>query len=103
MDRRQAERRVGRQDVAHLPSGRAVTIGSQNLTSRGMGNREASVLITDPALVGQAETEAIAWLRDRVLITPAMIEELSKQLPRLKKLFQAAKDAAGLLDEQIQQ
>jgi hypothetical protein len=96
--------------VYHLPDlhakmllvpGQVVTIGSQNLTSGGLGNREASVLMTDSKIVGQAEAEAMAWLHDRLLITPEMIDELAKELRRLRKLFKAAKEAAGAVDEQV--
>lgn len=84
-----------------LIPGRAVTIGSQNLTSGGTKNREASVFLTHPKSVSKAETEAMRWLEDRLLITAEMIDQLMAELLKLKKLFKKAKAAAEELDKEV--
>lgn len=96
--------------VYHLPDlhakmllvpGQVVTIGSQNLTSGGLRNREATVLLSDQKAVGQAEAEAMEWLKDRLPVTPEMIADLGKHVRRLKNLFKSAKGTAREVDEQV--
>jgi hypothetical protein len=84
-----------------LVPGRAITVGSQNLTTRGQDNREATVLTTDGALVRQAEVETEAWVKERVAVTLAMIDDMVKRVRPLRKLFKAAQDAAEEIDEQV--
>jgi len=87
-----------------LIPGSIVTIGSQNLTSRGMAkNREASVLLTDPGCVQQAEKESRLWLHDRETIDLPQIEDMSEHVRRLMRLYRAADKAAAAADEQVKQ
>jgi len=63
------------------------SIGSQNLTSRGKQNREASVVIDDPKEIFKIEKMTEAWLSERKPITYEMIGDFEKILPPLQRSF----------------
>jgi hypothetical protein len=86
-----------------LIPGRLLTVGSQNLTTGGTQNLEASLLVEDQKLVIQAEKESEEWLEKRVLITPEMIEEMAQKLPKVRRAFKGARDAAFELDDAVEQ
>jgi hypothetical protein len=98
--------------VYHLPGlhakillmpGRAVTIGSQNLTARGTVNREANLLVSDSAMIQRVEEETAAWLTDRVPVTQPWIDDMRRQLRGVRNLFRKAKADAARLNEEVMQ
>jgi hypothetical protein len=86
-----------------LVPGRAVTVGSQNLTTRGQGNLEATLLVTDKDIVKQAEAEAEAWVKERTPVTLQMIADMEKRVRPLRKLFKKAEEAAGEIDKEVRE
>ena len=84
-----------------LIPGRLLTVGSQNLTSRGTQNLEASLLVEDQKLVIQAEKESDECMEDRLLITRDDRRHEAK-LPRVRPAFKAARDAAHELDDAVE-
>lgn len=63
------------------------SIGSQNLTSGGMHNREASVVISDPKEVAKIEKMVKNWIVECQPITDEMITEVEELLPPLQRKF----------------
>lgn len=85
-----------------LVPGELVTIGSQNLTTGGTTNREASALLTDEASVATAERVTAEWAARGVPVTLPWIEAMRKRLLEVKGLFDAANRAAAELDEEAE-
>ena len=79
------------------------TIGSQNLTSNGVRNREASVLIEDPKHVLRIFELLQPWLATRIPITVELLDEFEASLPPIKKLYRQAHLAARMVHESLAQ
>lgn len=77
------------------------SIGSQNLTASGTIRREASVAITDPKSVRQIYSEIQPWCDSSVEITDAMLDEMLRGLPRLKKKRKLLRQETDKLDHDI--
>lgn len=63
-----------------LIPGHFVSIGSQNLTTKGQLNLEANLVSTDQKNISNIEYLAGKWINDRKLITFERIDELESQL-----------------------
>lgn len=84
-----------------LAPGEFASIGSQNLTSRGTRNKEATVAFQDPANLKKLEKNIQPWLLERVPITPKMIADMEELLPPVRRLYLAAQAAARPADLEI--
>lgn len=81
--------------------GRFVSVGSQNLTRGGTGNKEASVAFNDSAVVTLVEKLIKPWLDQRTPITPQMITDMEELLPEAGQLYATAQAAAEVIDKKI--
>lgn len=77
------------------------SIGSQNLTSNGVRNREASVAITDTQDVMTIWKLSEPWLKDAYPITIEMLNELEKELPDLKKEYDEARKKSKEIEKNV--
>ncbi|MDQ3623475.1 MAG: phospholipase D-like domain-containing protein [Verrucomicrobiota bacterium] len=77
------------------------TIGSQNLTQRGIRNREATVLIRDPELLAQLRRQLAHWIADRRPITMEMILETEAAIILLRKEFRRLQRACRQVEKQV--
>lgn len=77
------------------------TVGSQNLTQGGTRNREATVLIRDPALLMQLRRQLDRWVTDRQPITMEMILEAEAAIILLRKEFRRLQRACRQLDKRV--
>lgn len=84
-----------------LASGQFVSIGSQNLTARGVRNREATYCSEDAAEVAQVEQMLQPWLKSATPITHAMVDDAIRLLPPIQKAVQAAQRAAASVEAEI--
>lgn len=77
-----------------LAPGEFASIGSQNLTSRGTRNKEATIAFQDSANLKELEKSIQPWLLERIPITKAMIADMEELLPPVRRLYLAAQAAA---------
>lgn len=84
-----------------LARGEFASIGSQNLTSRGTRNKEATIAFQDSANLAELERGIQPWLLERVPITPKMIADMDELLPPVRRLYLAAQAAAADADLEI--
>lgn len=77
------------------------SVGSQNLTSAGVRNREVSVAVTDPEKIGLLLEELQPWMKASRPITVEMVAAVEAALPPLKKLFRTAERAAASVEEEV--
>lgn len=77
------------------------SIGSQNLTSRGTRNREASVFLRDPVVLKRLNSDLEIWLQVRQPISEIMLDEMEQQLPKLRKLFRQLSVAVEAANELV--
>lgn len=83
--------------------GRFASIGSQNLTSGGTHNREASVVFTDPKEVAQIEVLAAGLKTGASKITQEMIADLEDGMRAIERKFKEARQAAREFERIAQQ
>ncbi|MEC4722770.1 phospholipase D-like domain-containing protein [Noviherbaspirillum sp. CPCC 100848] len=84
-----------------LASKQFASIGSQNMTARGVRNREATYCTEDAAEVAHVEQMLEPWLDSATPITEAMVEDALRLLPPVKKAFRAAQSAAAEMEAEI--
>lgn len=84
-----------------LASGEFVSIGSQNLTARGVRNREATYCSEDPVEVAQVEEMLGPWIDDATPITVDMIEDALRLLGPIEKEFRKLQHAAASAEAAI--
>lgn len=84
-----------------LAPGEFASIGSQNLTSRGTRNKEATIAFQDSANLKELEKSIQPWLLERIPITKAMIADMEELLPPVRRLYLAAQAAAKDADAEI--
>lgn len=72
-----------------LVPGFFATIGSQNLTTNGTRNKEASVLIKDEKQILKIEKEIMRWMPERIPITLEMIDDMEMSLKNFEPEFEA--------------
>jgi PLD-like domain len=77
-----------------LIRGQFASIGSQNITSNGVRNREATAVFTTPADVGRIEELIAPWIEKRTAITREMIDDLAELIEPIERQFRAATIAA---------
>jgi hypothetical protein len=70
-----------------LASNEFVSVGSQNLTARGIRNREATYCSEIPDEVAQIEKMLTPWIESANPITIEMVEEAIRLLPPLEQKF----------------
>lgn len=68
-----------------------VTVGSQNITRGGRLNNELSVHLKGEVARIQAMAVVEPWLEKASLITPAMVDEMEKDIERLRVLYRKFK------------
>jgi hypothetical protein len=97
-------------ELFHLPElhakimlipGEFATIGSQNLTSRGTRNKEATVAFGASGSVKEVEKSVQSWLVERLPITRKMIADMEEMLPPVRRLYLEAQAAAKDADAEI--
>jgi Skp family chaperone for outer membrane proteins len=84
-----------------LAPGEFASIGSQNLTSRGTRNKEATIAFNDSASLQKLEKSLQPWLSERLPITAEMIADMEEMLPPVRRLYLAAQAAAKDADAEI--
>lgn len=84
-----------------LASKQFASIGSQNLTARGVRNREATYCTEDAAEVADVEQMLAPWLESATPITDAMVEDALRLLPPIQKAFRAVQEAAASADAEL--
>ena len=77
------------------------SIGSQNLTEGGLQNREASVLIVEPARAAEVRKELDRWLQSSHPITLSMIDDMEKQIEPLRAKFEELQAAIRDVDSSV--
>jgi hypothetical protein len=80
-----------------IVAGKFASIGSQNLTSGGTRNREASVVFTEPQEVARIEKFANSLLDGKRRITLEMISDIEEGLRTIQKDFERGRVAAHAL------
>lgn len=97
-------------DLFHIPrlhaklvivSGACATIGSQNLTSRGVRNLEANVALSDPKDVAALTEMVTPWFSKRMRITRPMLEALENELPGLVRTQRKLQRAGETLQSRV--
>jgi hypothetical protein len=78
-----------------MASGEFVSIGSQNLTARGVRNREATYCSADPVQVAQVEKMLGRWIEEATPITAEMVEDARRLLRPIEKEFPKLQHAAA--------
>jgi hypothetical protein len=86
--------------LVYVPSHFA-SIGSQNLTSRGTRNKEATIAIDDAGHLREVEASIGPWLEERLPITRKMIADMEELLPPVRRLYLAAQTAAESADAEM--
>lgn len=84
-----------------LASGEFVSIGSQNLTARGVRNREATYCSEDTAEVELVEEMLRPWIDDATPITVEMVAEALQVLGPIEKEFRRLQRAAASAEAKI--
>jgi hypothetical protein len=70
------------------------SIGSQNLTSKGVTNREATVAVSRPADVAAIAEFVQPWLARRTPITREVLADLERHIPALARQWRAVRRQA---------
>jgi hypothetical protein len=84
-----------------LIPGQFASVGSQNLTARGLRNLEATYCTADRSEVAELERRLTPQLASAVPITGEMVEDALQVLPRLRSLFRAARRAATAAESEL--
>jgi hypothetical protein len=84
-----------------LASGQFASIGSQNLTARGVRNREATYCTQDGSEVAHIEELLAPWIEGATQITEEMVNDAKRLLPPVQKAFRAVQRDAAAADSQI--
>ncbi len=96
--------------IFHLPNLHAkivlmpevfASVGSQNLTSSGTKNKEASIVVLDKKIISQIHKEIQYWIQERIPVTAEMIDAMENDLAPLEILFQKAISESKKLDKNI--
>lgn len=77
-----------------IVEGRFASIGSQNLTSRGVTNLEATMVVSAPSKVSAMLEAVQPWLAARKRVTPEMLDELQRHILTLARAFRRARRQA---------
>lgn len=97
-------------DLYHLPDlhakmvwipGVYLSVGSQNLTSKGMRNKEATAAVSHEPWLDRVELELDQWIEHRQPITLEMIEDMERAVAPLLGEFQKLKAKLGAVDEVV--
>lgn len=81
---------------------RFASVGSQNITHRGIRNREATVAIDDPATIQEIQKLVMPWMRTARPITEQMLSDMESLLPPLKLLYKKAQEAAAAANVEVE-
>ena len=84
-----------------IVEGQFASIGSQNLTSKGVTNREATVAVTSPGDVAAIETLVQPWIKLRTPISAAMIAKMKTLLPALERQAKELQRQAEEIDREV--
>lgn len=84
-----------------LASGHFASIGSQNLTARGVRNREATYCTQDAAEIAHIEQMLAPWLENATQITEEMVDDAKRLLPPIQKALRAVQRDAAAADKEI--
>lgn len=84
-----------------LVRGQFASIGSQNVTSNGVRNREATAVFTTPAEVNRIEALLSPWLDHRAAITREMIDDLAELIAPIQRHFRVARAAANQTESAV--
>jgi hypothetical protein len=84
-----------------LVPNRFASIGSQNLTRGGTLRKEATVILTDSAVVGKIHKLAKRWIGQAVPITMDRIREMNILVPSLNRAFRRFCKDAVAADKQV--
>lgn len=68
--------------------GTFLSIGSQNLTSRGKRNKEATATVSHQPWMDHVESALEHWIQERELITLEMVEDMERAIIPLRREFQ---------------
>ncbi|MGK7944952.1 MAG: DUF3825 domain-containing protein [Microcystaceae cyanobacterium] len=78
-----------------------VSIGSQSLNRRGVKNKEANVIITDPKKVQKIHSFIQSWVSSGYIISQEMIDETEQALFSLRRKFCSLQRESAELEIQI--
>jgi len=84
-----------------LASEEFASIGSQNLTARGIKNREATYCTDDRSEVDQVEQMLAPWLESATPITTEMVEHAMQLLPPIEHALRAVQEAAATAEAAV--
>jgi hypothetical protein len=84
-----------------LVPGTFASIGSQNVTSGGTQNKEATAVFTDSETINRISELTECWIKERRTITANMIDNMEKAIQPLILRMKKARRACKLLDEQV--
>jgi hypothetical protein len=80
-----------------------ISIGSQNLTSRGRKNLEASYCSDDERVIDYVRNELVLWLESASPVSELMISEMEKLIGPLKPMYKNLSEELSKVDDKIQQ
>lgn len=78
-----------------------LTIGSQNLTYKGMKNKEATVTISHTPWMAEVEDALEHWTQERKPITLDMVEDMANAIAQLLPAFQQLQVQLIQIDEAV--
>lgn len=97
-------------DVYRLPDlhakilwipGHFLSVGSQNLTSQGMRNKEATAIIAHEPWMTQVETALDRWIQQRQRITLEMVAHMESEIIPLRAEFKKLRSKFLGIDEAV--
>ncbi|MEL0653726.1 phospholipase D-like domain-containing protein [Pseudoalteromonas issachenkonii] len=80
-----------------------VSIGSQNLTSRGRKNFEASYCSDDKQVIDYVRNELAVWIENASSVSELMISEMEKLIGPLKPMYKKLLEELFIVDDKVQQ